>query len=263
LMHLFNLIDAAKNGNAEEVKSKVESCPALLNINCRIAGNDGKQQWSALIQAAYQGEEDLVKWLLERGATGAADANNAASTGKAAADVTERIKELLRKTEEHQHEFLDSAKLGRAEEVRSKVRSCPQLLNCRIGGRWSGLMQAAYQGNEDLVEWLLERGATGAADALDTRGVWENTSVVGDRKTKIKALLSDARLLAKIPDVSDAPVQLTLPQKVAKIKEALGLDASLAMGVALKEANVAVGIEQPEKTLPEQAEALMRKMDLS
>jgi len=66
-----------------------------------------------------------------------------------------------------------------------------------------------------------------------------------------------------LPDVSDAPAPLTLPQKVAKIKEALGLDASLVTGAALKEANAAMGIEQPAASLPAQAEALMRELQLS
>ena len=55
---------------------------------------------------------------------------------------------------------------------------------------------------------------------------------------------------------------LTLPQKVAKIKAALGLDDSLAPGHAIQKANEMMD-KQPSGPLPAQVEALMADLALS
>jgi len=61
---------------------------------------------------------------------------------------------------------------------------------------------------------------------------------------------------------SSSPTTLTLPQKVAKIKTALGLDDALVMGEAVKQANEMTG-KQPEGAVPVQVDALMRELNLS
>ena len=61
---------------------------------------------------------------------------------------------------------------------------------------------------------------------------------------------------------SPSPTKLTLPQKVAKIKAALGLDDALVMGEAIAQANEMIGV-QPEGSVPAQVEALMRELNLS
>eukprot|EP00929_Paragymnodinium_shiwhaense_P112342 TRINITY_DN80599_c0_g1_i1.p1 TRINITY_DN80599_c0_g1~~TRINITY_DN80599_c0_g1_i1.p1 ORF type:complete len:475 (-),score=71.45 TRINITY_DN80599_c0_g1_i1:321-1745(-) len=60
-----------------------------------------------------------------------------------------------------QHAFLDAAKFGRfTEEWKALVRSKPALVNSAPSGRWSALHQAAHQGKEDIVAFLLSSGAS-------------------------------------------------------------------------------------------------------
>ena len=74
------------------------------------------------------------------------------------------------------------------------------------------------------------------------------------------AAASDATADAAVAAVRNAAA-LTMPQKVEKVKEFLGLDASLGMGAAIKEANEMTGLAS-EGTMPNQVDKLMSELDL-
>eukprot|EP00747_Dinoflagellata_sp_TGD_P185340 gnl/TRDRNA2_/TRDRNA2_41842_c0_seq2.p1 gnl/TRDRNA2_/TRDRNA2_41842_c0~~gnl/TRDRNA2_/TRDRNA2_41842_c0_seq2.p1 ORF type:complete len:288 (+),score=86.81 gnl/TRDRNA2_/TRDRNA2_41842_c0_seq2:37-864(+) len=60
---------------------------------------------------------------------------------------------------ELEHEFLDSAKSFQWADVKAKLESSPDLINAQPCHRWTACHQAAFEGNKDMVEFLIKKGA--------------------------------------------------------------------------------------------------------
>lgn len=60
---------------------------------------------------------------------------------------------------ELEHEFLDNAKGFHWSTVKTMLEQTPDLINVQPCGRWTALHQAAFNGNEEMVSFLLEKGA--------------------------------------------------------------------------------------------------------
>eukprot|EP00411_Alexandrium_monilatum_P041628 CAMPEP_0175389768 /NCGR_PEP_ID=MMETSP0095-20121207/31061_1 /TAXON_ID=311494 /ORGANISM="Alexandrium monilatum, Strain CCMP3105" /LENGTH=315 /DNA_ID=CAMNT_0016688293 /DNA_START=17 /DNA_END=964 /DNA_ORIENTATION=- len=60
---------------------------------------------------------------------------------------------------ELEHQFLDHAKGFEWEEVKSMLARAPDLINVQPAGRWTALHQAAFAGDKEMSEWLVEKGS--------------------------------------------------------------------------------------------------------
>lgn len=60
---------------------------------------------------------------------------------------------------ELEHEFLDNAKSFNWATVKTMLERTPDLINVQPAGRWSALHQAAYEGNGEMAQFLLSKGA--------------------------------------------------------------------------------------------------------
>lgn len=58
-----------------------------------------------------------------------------------------------------QHLFLDKCKGGDWSAVKTMAESDDRLVNCTPSDRWSALMWASKTGNEQMIRWLLDKGA--------------------------------------------------------------------------------------------------------
>jgi hypothetical protein len=87
--HAF--LDLAKAFKWEEVKQQVSSYPNLVNV--QPCGREGMPRWSALHQAAHDGNADAVQFLLRSGASVDAKTND----GKIPVDVakSEQVRSIL------------------------------------------------------------------------------------------------------------------------------------------------------------------------
>jgi len=63
-------------------------------------------------------------------------------------------------TIQEQHNFPDAAKNFNFARVRALVLAKPPLINCQLAGRWSALHQAAGRGDMEIVQFLLDHGAS-------------------------------------------------------------------------------------------------------
>jgi hypothetical protein len=59
-----------------------------------------------------------------------------------------------------QHLFLDLAKTYQWETVKELINENNSIINTTISNRWSALHQAAHSGNEEIIKFLLENGAS-------------------------------------------------------------------------------------------------------
>jgi len=66
-----------------------------------------------------------------------------------------------------QHGFLDAAKRFDWKKVRALVQSNPGYVNCQPGARWTALHQAAQSGSEEIVRFLVARGASLSIKSID------------------------------------------------------------------------------------------------
>ena len=66
---------------------------------------------------------------------------------------------------------------------------------------------------------------------------------------------------ARAPEQPATAARLTMADKVARIKEELGLDGALSVKDAIKEANEQMGLEG-EGSLPQQASALLAALEI-
>jgi ankyrin repeat protein len=113
------IVEAAKAGNADEVRRLLASDPGLAAAR-RPTGE------TAVIAALYRGHDAIVDLLLDAGAP--LDAFAAAAT-------------------------------GRTEALASALESHPEELNAFAFDGWTPLHLASFFGHADAVEVLLDRGA--------------------------------------------------------------------------------------------------------
>eukprot|EP00927_Polykrikos_kofoidii_P033149 TRINITY_DN2805_c0_g1_i1.p1 TRINITY_DN2805_c0_g1~~TRINITY_DN2805_c0_g1_i1.p1 ORF type:complete len:287 (-),score=81.20 TRINITY_DN2805_c0_g1_i1:69-929(-) len=59
-----------------------------------------------------------------------------------------------------EHEFLDHAKAFEWDDVKTMLGEKSDLINVQPCGRWTALHQAAFNGNKEVAELLLEKGAS-------------------------------------------------------------------------------------------------------
>jgi len=69
--------------------------------------------------------------------------------------------------EKEQHAFLDLAKTRQFKKVIAAITENPALVNVQAAGRWSALHQAAEHGDQEVVKFLLSRGASLEAKTRD------------------------------------------------------------------------------------------------
>ena len=119
---------AAKEGNLEMVQSIIEE--QNFDVNTKYE-KDGS---TALHWAAYGGQYDVVKYLVEHGADVNAKDNN---------DMTP---------------LMDAAQEGHLEVVKYLVEHGADV-NAKHGEDWTALTSAARKGHLDVVKYLAEHGA--------------------------------------------------------------------------------------------------------
>ena len=56
-----------------------------------------------------------------------------------------------------QHAFLDAAKQFNWDKIKALVLANPAYVNVQPCGRWTAIHQAAYNGNQAAVEFLIEK----------------------------------------------------------------------------------------------------------
>jgi len=126
--------------------------PDLINVQPKL-------RWSALHQAAFEGNRCMVEYLLSLGADHRAKSHD----GKVPLEVAKLEAEVVLQRLEDEHRFLDQAKAFNWDKVVLLLDASPDLINVQPGGRWSALHQAAHEGNRRMVRFLIERGADVAA----------------------------------------------------------------------------------------------------
>ena len=182
--HAF--LDVAKARDFAQARSLIGANPALVNV--QPAG-----RWSVLHQAAAAGDEDMIEWLVRRGANVLVfiDGPEGKQTPM---DVAKTYSRWLRNLDEkvslaaptaphpdvlkaasarsgddekpsanapieEQHAFLDVVRSSDFAQARSLVGANPALVTAQPGGRWSALHHAALAGDPAMVEWLVANGA--------------------------------------------------------------------------------------------------------
>lgn len=98
--------------------------------------------------------------------------------------------------EELEHDFLDAAKGFNWSSVKEMLDKSPDLINVQPCGRWTALHQAAYEGNEEMAKYLLEKGASRTAT---NRG--GKTALQVAKSAAVKAALADSPTV----EAADAP----------------------------------------------------------
>ncbi|CAE7204223.1 ANKEF1 [Symbiodinium natans] len=106
---------------------------------------------------------------------------------------------------ELEHDFLDNAKSFNWPAVKTMLQETPDLINVQPSNRWTALHQAAYEGNAEIVNFLLEKGAD--PDAQTRSG--QTPAEVAKGQEVRRAI--EAKAGADEPDEPDEP-----PKKKAK-----------------------------------------------
>jgi len=68
---------------------------------------------------------------------------------------------------ELEHDFLDNAKAFNWDSIKGQLEMTPDLVNVQPAGRWTALHQAAFEGNKEIAEFLLDKGASVNATTRD------------------------------------------------------------------------------------------------
>lgn len=104
---------------------------------------------------------------------------------------------------ELEHEFLDNAKSFNWADLKTMLERTPDLINVQPAGRWSALHQAAYEGNGEIAQFLLSKGA-------------DSQSLTRNQKTPLQVAKSSAVEVLKAAtgeaakgDGADAPAGAT------------------------------------------------------
>lgn len=153
-----DFIELAKRQKWDLVFEKLDAKPQLINVQpCN--------RWSALHQAALRGKKDEIQRLLELRADIDARVPERGTPWDVAAKSVKFMLEQAREERELQareerelqeeHDFLDSARSCDWDSVRVALGRSPRLLNVQPARRWSALHQAAFNGNAEIVNFLL------------------------------------------------------------------------------------------------------------
>ena len=203
MQHRF--LDSAKNGNWDEVYALLRQNQWLINVTPRY-------RWSALHQAAHQGDEEMVVYLLGKGA----DKTIINKHRKIPIEVAQndKIRRLLT-NEEDKHHFLDYAKSGDWDKVQYLLKQNRTLINETPSGRWSALHQAAGKGNEKMVKYLLDNGAD--RYITNNRG---KIPIEVAKNDKIRQLLEPPPIYKQQPQPQPEGGGLSRKKRLKKIKVA-------------------------------------------
>ncbi len=161
--------DAATQGNLETVKTLLAGDPAL--IEARLG--DGK---TPLHMAAYAGHNDIVRYLIESGASvnATSNANSIALHGAAYYGHLETVKLLVELGGEvntpniHGFTPLLSATAGGHGEIVRFLMSAGADVNAQTQQGATAILQAAVSGNKETFDLLLATGAS--TDVVDMDG---------------------------------------------------------------------------------------------
>ena len=131
----------------------------ILHADPSVASARDEQGLSLVLQAAYRDRPDLVRLLVEAGAT---------------LDVFE------------------AATMGRTDRASELVDRDPDLVNAWSVDGYTPLHLAAFFGQDDVVKLLLERGADTAAVSKNQMAVMPLHSAIAGRHHSVAKLLLEA-----------------------------------------------------------------------
>jgi len=136
-----------------------------------------------------------------------------------------------------QHAFLETAKNADWAAMKRFVNKTPAIVNVQPCGRWSALHQAAFGGNVDAVQFLLEHGAS--ANAKNNKGQTPYDEARGPKKDSIRECLSNfATGTSKAGYVTRASIPTPLRAEKGSAKTSKVMKATKSMKSSKKSMKV-------------------------
>ncbi len=148
-MQTDEILESIQKGNLSRINQLLETNPALAN-------SKAKNGVSALLLALYNGHQDIALAIAAK-------------------------KPML--------DIFEASVLGKLEQVRNLIDRDPSLVNSYSPDGFTPVALAAYLGQKDVTEYLLEKGANVNAMAKNATGFTPLTGAIANNHAEISKIL--------------------------------------------------------------------------
>src|SRR6267143_1988614 len=148
-MQTDEILESIQKGNLSRINQLLETNPALAN-------SKAKSGVSALLLALYYGRQDIALAIAAK-------------------------KPVL--------DIFEVSVLGKLEQVRNLINLDPSLVNSYSPDGFTPVALAAYLGQKDVTEYLLEKGANVNAMAKNATGFTPLTGAIANNHAEISKIL--------------------------------------------------------------------------
>ena len=148
-MQTDDFLEAIQKGNLSKINQLLETNPALAN-------SQAKNGVSVILLALYHGHQDIAR------------------------TIAARKQEL---------DIFEASVLGKLEQVKNLVNEDPSLVNSYSPDGFTPIALAAYVGQKEITEYLIEKGANVKAIAKNATGFTALTGAIASSHVEISKIL--------------------------------------------------------------------------